>query len=316
MNKLSDLFDVRYGNSLELNRLQTCGPEGVTFVSRKSTNNGVSAYVKPIDGVDPNPAGELTCAMSGNGVLSTFIQERPYYTAFHVACLTPKYDFSKEELLYYCACIKANRYRYNYGRQANRSLRNLILPSREDIPEWVGQIDLNRYDEAPKPVIPANIELFTDTWQAFKIEDLFEIEPIRPVNRNKVSDGTTPLVTSTAKNNGIIAYVDHEPTQPGNVITVSRNGSVGEAFYQANPFCASEDIRVLRPKFPLNSYTALFLTTVIRLERYRFGYGRKFGTKRMLDVSIRLPVDRDGQPDLDFMERYIKSLPYSSQVAL
>src|SRR3982751_4147228 len=99
MPKISDLFDVRYGHSLELNRLKRCGPEGIPFVSRKSGDNGIAAYVKPIDGIEPNPAGELTCALSGNGVLSTFIQERPYYTAFHVACLKPKIALSKQELL-------------------------------------------------------------------------------------------------------------------------------------------------------------------------------------------------------------------------
>jgi hypothetical protein len=137
--KLSNIFDVRYGHSLELNRLQLCSPnEAVAFVSRKSGDNGIVAYVKKIDGLEPAPPGELTCALSGNGVLSTFIQE--FYTAFHVARLTPKSEMSRATLLYYCMCIKANAYRYSFGRQANRTLRDLELPASNIAPDWSQEV--------------------------------------------------------------------------------------------------------------------------------------------------------------------------------
>jgi hypothetical protein len=139
--RLSDIFDVRYGHSLELNRLQICpSDEGVAFVSRKSGDNGIVAYVKRIDGIDPAPAGELTCALSGNGVLSTFIQEQEFYTAFHVARLKPKQQMTKPELLYYCICIKANAYRYSFGRQANRTIRDLDLPDPGRMPKWPQEV--------------------------------------------------------------------------------------------------------------------------------------------------------------------------------
>jgi hypothetical protein len=136
--KVSEIFDIRYGHSLELNRLeQVPSAEGIPFVSRKSGDNGIAAYVKEIAEIEPAPAGELTCALSGNGVLSTFVQEKAFYTAFHVACLKPKLKLSKAELLYYCMCIKANRYRYSYGRQANRSLKDIHVPTPNEIPPWV-----------------------------------------------------------------------------------------------------------------------------------------------------------------------------------
>lgn len=87
--------------------------------------------------IEPAPAGELTCALSGNGILSTFLQERPFYTAFHVARLVPRRKMLKAQMLYYAMCIKANAYRYSYGRQANRSLRDILLPALTDIPKYV-----------------------------------------------------------------------------------------------------------------------------------------------------------------------------------
>jgi hypothetical protein len=136
---LSQIFDVRYGHSLELNRLELLSREdgGIPFISRKMGDNGIADYVAPIEGVIPASPGDLTCALSGNGVLSTFIQSEAFYTGYHVACLTPKIELSQEQCMYYCSCINLNKFRYSYGRQANRTLKNIILPTPDSIPEWV-----------------------------------------------------------------------------------------------------------------------------------------------------------------------------------
>lgn len=49
----------------------------------------------------------------------------------------PLIELSDQELLYYAACIRLNQYKYNYGRQANASLKFLEIPSPKDIPAWV-----------------------------------------------------------------------------------------------------------------------------------------------------------------------------------
>lgn len=54
------------------------------------------------------------------------------------------------------------------------------------------------------------------------------------------------------------------------------NGSVAETFYQPVPFWASDDVNVLYPKFELNPEIAMFLTAIIRQDKYRFNYGRKW----------------------------------------
>jgi hypothetical protein len=316
MLKISKLFDVRYGHSLELNRLKQCGPEeGIPFISRKMGDNGIAAYVEAIDGIEPNPPGELTCALSGNGVLSTFIQERCYYTAFYVACLTPRLSMSKQELLYYCLCIKANRYRYSYGRQANRTIREILVPSPDEIPSWVRECDLDHFFNADAPAASLTVpQRETDTWRSFKIEDLFEIKKGKPLTKANQIPGETPFIGSIDNNNGLSALIGQEPIHAGNTITVNYNGSVAEAFYQPQPFWASDDVNVLYPKFEMNVYHAMFIVALIRREKYRFNYGRKWHTERMKASKIKLPVTHVGYPDLSFMERYIKSLPFSSQI--
>lgn len=70
-------------------------------------------------------------------VLSTYVQPEDFYIAHQIAILYPKEEMSLSEKLYYCLCIEENKYRFNYGRQADRTLRDIRLPSRKDIPEWV-----------------------------------------------------------------------------------------------------------------------------------------------------------------------------------
>lgn len=315
MMKLSNLFDVRYGNSLELNRLTQCGLDGIPFVSRKMNDNGIVAYVEPIVGIDPNPAGELTCALSGNGVLSTFIQERPYYTGFHVACLRSRSNLSTQELLYYATCIKENRYRYSYGRQANRSLRDILLPSPNEIPSWVHNYDIPMYHAASSAhTYEKTLDLDIGAWKGFHLSELFEIKKGKRLTKARFLKGDTPYIGAIDKNNGVSAYIGQSAIHDGNTITVSYNGSVAEAFYQPKPFWATDDVNVLYPKFNLNPYIALFITAIIRKEKYRFNYGRKWHLDRMKSAIIRLPITLDGAPDWDYMEHYIKTLPFSSQI--
>jgi hypothetical protein len=32
------------------------------------------------------------------------------------------------EMIFYAQCISANRYKYNYGRQANKTLKDIMIP--------------------------------------------------------------------------------------------------------------------------------------------------------------------------------------------
>lgn len=63
-----------------------------------------------------------------------------------------------------------------------------------------------------------------------------------------------------------------------------------------------------------NPYINLFLLTVISLLKNKFLYGRQVRLKRLENLYIKLPVDSKGDPDWQFMENYIKSLPYSANL--
>ena len=107
MIELQEIFEVKYGVNLELNKL-TQSDDGINFVSRTAKNNGVSAKVKPLDNVDPIPAGCISVA-GGGSVLESFLQYEPFYSGRDMYYLSPKIELTDQQKLYYCACIKANK---------------------------------------------------------------------------------------------------------------------------------------------------------------------------------------------------------------
>lgn len=313
MIPLSELFEITYGNKFDLNKLKQCRDgNGFAFVSRSGKNNGVSAFVEPLDGVPPYPAGLITVALGGS-ILSAFIQPFPFYTAQNVAVLKPRTKLDDGVAWFFCMAIHANRFRYStFGREANRTLKHLLVPSLAELPGWLPGVDLealcNRtFFYGSK----ANCEpVGSESWTPFLLTDLFTLEKGRGPSLKDAhgSPGEIPYVTTTDKNNGTAAWTSVSAEHEGGTISVAADGSVGETFYQALPFCSSTAVTVLRPRFDMSREIALFLCTIIRLEgKTRFSYVRKWGVERMKDSTIRLPVDAEGRPAWTQMEESMKA---------
>ena len=141
---------------------------------------------------------------------------------------------------------------------------------------------------------------------------LFEITGSKTTDKKILDDqhqGTKyPYVTTQTSNNGIRGYYDFF-TDKGNVLAVD-SAVVGFCSYQPLDFSASDHVEKLVPKFDLNVYRALFLTTLINLEKYRYSYGRKLNQGRIRETEIKLPFKED-KIDWDWIEKYIKGLDYS-----
>ncbi len=313
MIKVSDLFDVRYGVNLELNKLEL-DSHGVNFVSRTAKNNGVSARVKLIEGVTPLEAGLITVA-GGGSVLETFLQPEPFYSGRDLYYLRQKVDLTNAQKLYYCLCIRSNKYRYNYGRQANRTLGDIVVPIPSDLPKWVSSEKIEDYSHVQGRVLSGDVDnLQTQKWKWFRYDTLFEIKKGKRLTKQHMVQGETLFIGSTDTKNGLTARIGQAPIHSQNTISISYNGSVAEAFYQPEPYWATDDVNVLYPKFSLNPFIGLFLCTVIKQEKYRYNYGRKWHLGRMNESLIKLPATTDGTPDWRYMENYVKHLHFSAGV--
>ena len=153
------------------------------------------------------------------------------------------------------------------------------------------------------------------SWNWFEITDLFTVKGSKTTSILELEafgSGKFPYVTTQATNNGVAGFFSHY-TEEGGVLTAD-SAVVGYCSYQKTRFSASDHVEKLMPKFHMNDFVALFLLTVINMEQYRYNYGRKCSQTRLRESRIKLPATAENSPDYEFMEQYIKTLPYSSNL--
>ena len=153
-------------------------------------------------------------------------------------------------------------------------------------------------------------------WKLYRLGDLFDFQKGKRLTKADMISGDVNFLGAISDNNGIREKIETDYYWNPNCITVNYNGSVGEAFYQNKPFWASDDVNVLYAKewWKMNKYNSLFIVTVIKANKYRFCYGRKWTLEKMKESLIKLPRKTDGTPDFEFMEKYISTLPYSDRI--
>jgi len=166
----------------------------------------------------------------------------------------------------------------------------------------------------------------TTKWVDFCLGRVFEIKKGKRLTKENITPGDLNFLGAIQGMNGVREKINEEPLFQGNCISVNYNGcGVGEAFYQKEPFWASDDVNVLFLRgHEMNETLAMFFNTIIRNEKYRFSYGRKWNKEQMEKTIVKLParmvngkyiIDEkkfysdDGYiPDFSFMEEYILSL--------
>jgi hypothetical protein len=320
--KLSEIFDLKYGINLELNKLDIVDKktnDDIFFVSRTEKNNGVSAIVKKVKKLKPNPAYTLSVAASGT-VLSTFVQFEEYYSGRDLYYLKPKKSMSEKELVFYAWCIRKNKYRYNYGRQANRTLKDILVPAK--MPVNLAKVPIPNISK--KPFHNKKLSLSDREWEWFDIKDIFSINLGKPIHKREIEEiefannQDIAYVTRTTANNGIELFLselqinEKMKLQESNAITIGAEGF--EAFYQEKKFITGNKVNILR-NIKLNQYIGLFLCKILNLEiKKRFSYGRGLVKSRLELLKLKLPITPSGTPDWQFMEDFIKSLPYSGAI--
>ncbi len=173
-----------------------------------------------------------------------------------------------------------------------------------------GMTSLEDKFEADKKYVELNI----GAWKEFKVGDLFVVQRGKVGNLTGLSKGNCPIVSAYGENQGIAFFADETP-EYSNCLTASMNGSkTGYVTFHGYRFNANADCGVLIPKFELDIYIGLFISTVMKQFSYKYIYGRKL-TKTRLEVEIiKLPVNENGDMDLDYMRKYMMSLPYSEKI--
>ena len=311
----------------------------IPFIGATETNNGVTEYYS-IDDIEhthrdgsdtPDDISKKIFAgncitVTNNGSVGHAYYQREAFTCSHD--VNPLYLRGKELneyiALFLCTVIEQDRYRWAYGRKwrPERMERSLIkLPvdpdGKPDFDYMENYIKAIRHKKITTQTTDNKIPLILTDWKEYRLDELFSIKKGKRLIKADMIDGPTNYLGAISDNNGVRQQIDVEPDQQyaPNCITVNYNGSVGEAFYQAESFWPSDDINVLYADgWQMNKYIALFIVTIIKANRYRFSYGRKWTKEKMEKTVLKLPSRPDGTPDFVYMENYIKSLPYADRI--
>lgn len=146
----------------------------------------------------------------------------------------------------------------------------------------------------------------TSGWKGFRVGELFAQERGKEKAPKQNEPGDCPLIQETNNNNGFDRMVVPTKIIKGNSITVSINYAQN-VFYQADDFCASVNIAVLRNSH-LNRYNSQFVCSVLRNAHQKFDYTSKISKELLNKEMIMLPVDKTGQPDWAYMESFMANL--------
>lgn len=194
--------------------------------------------------------------------------------------------------------------------------RNLDLLSTK-ISDFTLYKSLNEYfsDGFETKIEMPEIEIDVSNWKLFDLVEkgegsLFEFfdNGTRLTVPNRMP-GEYPLLTAGEHNQSFSEYIgnyrEEDLINPSITIDMFFN-----VFYQNFKFSSDDNVYHFVNK-KLSMESALFVVTVLRMQKDKYGYGRQFRKDNAKNTTIMLPQDQKGNPDYKFMEDYISSLPYS-----
>ncbi len=183
---------------------------------------------------------------------------------------------------------------------------------------------IDEVDKSPVNQKPVAIEDIK--WEVFDVSALFKL--YRGVSSGSVTtheerEAPNDVLYLRPSNNYSIqnGYISRDEVEEDSIFPefslVMGNTGAGShtwTYLIAEKFIPNNNLTVLSPIENLNIYHKIFLINIIEHNRYRYAYGRIPSNKRFMSSKLGLPVNNGGEPDWNFIETYIKTLPYSSSL--
>ena len=147
----------------------------------------------------------------------------------------------------------------------------------------------------------------------YTVGELFAVERGRARSLKHLPEGDTPVVTTSEQWNGIAGYYEGpEQAVRRNAITISTNGSSGNAFWHPYSFAATGDVLVCTLSAggenpPPSLY--FYICNAINANAWRYDYYRKCSVQR-LQADVRIPMPMVGEEiDVGFIEAAMERMP-------
>lgn len=336
-----EIFEIRKGFYNKKPEHTTKGY--IPFLGATEKNNGITEYytideiensTKTGDGKNAPLEEKIfppkaLCVTNNGSVGYAFYQEEAFTCSHDV---NPLYllegEFNRYTALFIATVIQHDRYRWAYGRKwrpERMKKSTILLPSTNE-----GKLDLDYMEKFMKTLhyktlttsnTNNNLDLNLKDWQEFKLGDLLDtIYKSKAYVKGEMEitdyrdENAIKFISRTEENNGCDCYVVNsnlEDIEEGNALIIG--DTTATIFYQEEKFITGDHIIICRADW-INPYTALFVKTVLEKERYKYSYGRAFKMDFVKNTILKLPTNEKGNPDWEFMEKYIKQLPFGDKI--
>ena len=277
---ICDIFHV-LNSKKKFNAIDLSFNGSFPYVVRTSNNNGIKGYVD----LDESFLNEGKTISFGQDTATINYQPKPYFTGDKIKVLKLKNGtLNKASALYLVTLLRKSFNSFSWGVTSfsDNAINNvkIIIPvtntgelnfdymeSRvRELEAYLSEAGLDDCELTnEEKVALTKYKSDNISYDSFSIGSLFEIYKGKRLTKENMIPGEIPFIGATASNNGRTNTIsNHTHLHPANVITVTYNGSVGEAFYQTSQFWASDDVNVLRFKDNLNENLALYFLAPLR----------------------------------------------------
>ncbi|MGY5139171.1 restriction endonuclease subunit S [Mycoplasmopsis gallinarum] len=333
---LIDYFEIKKSKNIVKETAEESIGNDLLYITRTANNNGIVYKCNANEFPNFNLANSITI---GGESATVFYQDKNYITGNNITIIYPKKiiksNFNLYTGLFIVTVLSKESFKYNYGRAFNlKSIKEtkIKLPAilnNNGIyePDWkfMEHYTKTLYKDTIQRHYTKNTEKFInlniEQWKEFKIRQLFNFEKGKCNNASKLlEDGDDIYYIGAKKNdNGVMRKVKWNQQFVSNknclVFIIDGEGSVGFHTYQNNDFIGSTTLMMGYNK-NLNKYNAMFLITVLDKNKYKYSYGRKYQINELTKIKLPAKLNSKGkyEPDWEFMEKYIKELPYGDVI--
>lgn len=337
--RIKDLFETqKKGNKLQVPTgasvpVQDLLEDGATpRITVTGSNNGIFGFY---DYCGKNIADYrvFNNFVSVSFLGTVFYQEGDATLDMKVHCLKPNgITLNKYTGRFLVGAIRASLRESTYSDQISSSIlpeMSIKLPSTPNgAPDWTY---MESYMASLETKVAESLTMLqaakdaekkkvdTREWGEFRVGELFDAflskDDIQP---KSITEGATPLVSSGKENNGIIAYIEEPKAHlwEGNTLTVDMFGKV---FFHEQPYFAVSHgrVNILKAKSTVSSGALQFVGCAIeKVTSKKYEFSEMCTGTKLLRDTIMLPVDKNGDPDWNYMEEYMKMVQRKTENVL
>ena len=298
----------------------------IPYITRTDMQNGINMFItdKQNNRYNIDEGNVITIGLDTQTV---FYQPTAFYTGQNIQVLRNN-NLNKYTAMFIIPSIKIQMQKFNWGGNGatlgrlNRT--RLILPiNSQGQPNWQFMEDYIKQEQKQQvqKIIDYYerklVELAGDVagldkveWKTFRFTEVFqEIQRGKRLTKANQTDGPKPYISSTSENNGVDAFIGNETgvRKFEDVLTLANSGSVGSTFYQQFEFVASDHVTALKSE-NADKYAYLFLSTVVKRLEEKYSFNREINDTRIKREKLILPVDKEGNPNFQYMSDFVKKL--------